>query len=634
MNLQGEKSMISCDYFKVIVSVIFLPFFLYADGSVEVRLSHQQELPQPYGKSLRQTINLSNNLNRYDIGIVSEIRDGKRVKARVGIENPNHSLFWRDFMRLAVKGNYVDDYPLTNMQLIEEKNRGGIELTYDLPEGKVRCRLLLYPDDEMLYVEWALDEKVNGEKTVEITCLPAVLNIIPGQTELETQRAVKTAASLIKQGSIRQVDLTEENWALLMDLVWDISAESKRASSLRGGVTGPAGIVFEPLSGVRATYKVAYENDAFIRIKAEYPQQPNVIRLAVCEFRTLGNEAAVSAMEARVSDVVRRMEKMVTTPPELIELDAETARPGVMKMLAQLQERGIRYDGKIMERMQRFVSAREDWEKERNRRPVSSELSLQEACDGYSLELGRLNRYARRGGKVLVVRGLYSTLYKINPVSKKYPLLLSDVRDSYLRRDFNYGFYLDYFPRTDKEIMGYDVIILADVDVEALREDGMELFCRYLENGGGLIVLGGYYSYGLSSVYETRLGEALPVQSRIFDLNPAGDFSADRVPEKMAGLPLVPARAEGPLTKGLRWESAPSSLWQHNVAPKQGAEVYIYAGAQPFLITGKYGDGRIACFAGTVLGEPAEGVMPFWEWESWPELLGRVIAWAAGKTPE
>lgn len=63
---------------------------------------------------------------------------------------------------------------------------------------------------------------------------------------------------------------------------------------------------------------------------------------------------------------------------------------------------------------------------------------------------------------------------------------------------------------------------------------------------------------------------------------------------------------------------------------KSGGEAVVTAGEKPILVLGTYGKGRVAVFAGTVLGEPDEGTLPFWEWDHWPTLLGRTLQWLAG----
>jgi hypothetical protein len=45
------------------------------------------------------------------------------------------------------------------------------------------------------------------------------------------------------------------------------------------------------------------------------------------------------------------------------------------------------------------------------------------------------------------------------------------------------------------------------------------------------------------------------------------------------------------------------------------------------LVTGTYGKGRVAVFAGTVLGDAAAGQLAFWHWDDWQQVLGATIDW-------
>ena len=617
-------------FYKVILNLLFYGHFLYSSN---VSISYQHKF-QFHGKNYNeQIISLSNSLNKYDIRITSEVQDGKLVNTEVGIDNPNHSFFWKGFMRVLVNGKYIEGYPLVDLKILKQNNIGGVEFIYEAPNGKARCRFLLYPDDEMLYIEWAFDEGVNGNKVVELICLPAILNIIPGQDKIEVERAVKTKSFLIKQGSSQLVNIMNENWAVFMDLIWDISDENKRITPLRGGITGPAGVVFQPLNRVKLKYNVAYTTDPFIRVISEYPKEINIIKFAICEFRTIGNQMAIKKMETRADEIVKKLEKMTTISSKLTDLNFEIEKKKIESMVNKLKEKNFKYKNEIFKLLEDFILAREKWEEEKERMPVSSEIYLHKFYDKYLLELERLERLLKDEGNILIIKGLYSSFFKIDSVKNKYPLLMSNIKYSYLRRDYNYGFYVDYFPVAIDEIMKYDVIILIDIDVEAIRKDGIELLCSYLEKGGGLVILGGYYSYGLSSIYETKLGNLIPVESKSFDLYPMrNDNYEEDLLGRLSGAPLKPVHISDFFIKDLAWEKKPVTLWQHKVYPKPGAEIHIYVDSSPFLVTGSYGNGRIALITGTVFGTPMPDVLPFWEWESWPDLLGRIIAWAGNKS--
>ena len=134
----------------------------------------------------------------------------------------------------------------------------------------------------------------------------------------------------------------------------------------------------------------------------------------------------------------------------------------------------------------------------------------------------------------------------------------------------------------------------------------------YVRMGGGLLTLGGYYSYGKGRLAGSPLAELLPVVvGDPFDLRRAG-----------SGHP-----APGPATPAFNLPGLDSTTveWFHQVAPGADAQVYVTIGGQPLLLGCGYGNGRVLSWTGTALGEAfpgAEGhsAIP-------PEALRSMIGW-------
>lgn len=598
------------------------------NNTVSVQLKSRQKLFYAGKNRVWQKIILANPLTQYELNIGSEVNEaGELINTFVGIANPQQSWWCNGFMRLAVENAYLDPFPCI-ITILEQGRRGCVEFLYRHPGGDARCRLLLHPDDEMLYIEWAADGGAGGRKRLELSCVPAVANMLAGQTDLGTRRAVRTGLQAMPEGKTNSVANPQtENWALLLDQAWDMADESKRTAHPNCGVTGPAGVIFQPLPQMELQYEVG---PVYITTRASYPPETSLIRLAVGEFRALGNEKAFAKLKAAVPAVMDRMKSLRTTPCKFVDADFEGMQQQAAALLKQATPEKIKSSGNLQTNLQHLIEARQNWDKEYNTTPIATDRSLQSAYDQFASERNRLERSMRKTGKVLVVKGIYNSFYKMSEVRKRYPALMHAVKEAYVRKDFNFGFYLDYFPPTIEEIMQFDAVILADADVGALQDEGMELLCSYIEGGGGLVILGGYYSFGLSTIYETKLGNLLPVRSERFDLRPLGD-SANATFFQPSGSSLRPIADRSPLTGNLKWDLNPRSIWQHRVKPAKDAVIEVTVGDDPFLVTGRCGQGRIAAFTGSVLGTPAKGVLPFWEWESWPDLLGRVIAWAADK---
>ncbi|HEY3397516.1 MAG TPA: glutamine amidotransferase [Armatimonadota bacterium] len=170
------------------------------------------------------------------------------------------------------------------------------------------------------------------------------------------------------------------------------------------------------------------------------------------------------------------------------------------------------------------------------------------------------------------------------------------------------------FPQRVADLAPYSVVILADVPADALGFMGRQALRQFVEAGGGLLITGGYYGYGRGGIARSFLEDVLPVKvTDTWDLAATGAASA-----------LQPAKGVA-LPSNLAWTPAPQCLWLHRVELRPGAKPVLKVGDQPFLVVGSFGQGRVAACTGTILGKPAAGKQPFWEWRDWPKVMYAVI---------
>jgi len=175
------------------------------------------------------------------------------------------------------------------------------------------------------------------------------------------------------------------------------------------------------------------------------------------------------------------------------------------------------------------------------------------------------------------------------------------------------------FPATAQHLTTHHVLIICNVNAQALQHT-QSLLLDYAENGGSILFLGGRFAFG-DSYHQSSLAKLCPVTfvEKGFDLrNPS------------EGLTLSPA--ESVLNRDLKalgWDEKPMVFWYHAGTPRANAVVAMSAGDNPLLILGQYGKGRVAVFAGSVMGVPEKGELPFWKWDGWPAVLGRTVRWLA-----
>jgi len=220
--------------------------------------------------------------------------------------------------------------------------------------------------------------------------------------------------------------------------------------------------------------------------------------------------------------------------------------------------------------------------------------------------------------KILYFKGLYHEFYRLEEAFKNLGKV--NVKDSTYSIDQVGLVRVSYFPSSYEEIMDYDVIVMADIDAKCLKDLGREMIKYFVNNGGGLLVLGGPYAYGkgsyVHSQIDSQIGEIIPfIAKDPFDMKPCKPPA------------IITPLGKSDITKNLHWEKKPVCLWIHQMEIKPGAQIILKANNYPFLATWNFGKGRVAACAGTVLGEPDNESVPFWKWEGWPNLMANVIKW-------
>ena len=206
------------------------------------------------------------------------------------------------------------------------------------------------------------------------------------------------------------------------------------------------------------------------------------------------------------------------------------------------------------------------------------------------------------GGKSAVLLfGVYTEHYGFDKALSDYKLRIVSARSP-----------VSDFPQV-KDLFKAKVVILSDVDGAELSESQVKLLKMYVQKGGGLLVMGGPFAYGLGHMRENGLGEILPVELEPFDLKWEKD-----------GKPLAKA-ADNEALKGFDFSANPMVYWLHLAKPKEGAEVLLKAGDYPALVAGNYGKGKVFAFMGTPMGVPGKGQVEFWRWDGWSGLVRNLV---------
>jgi len=189
------------------------------------------------------------------------------------------------------------------------------------------------------------------------------------------------------------------------------------------------------------------------------------------------------------------------------------------------------------------------------------------------------------------------------------------------------------FPITKEGLAAYDAIILSDIGADTFllhpdtlnrsirRPNPLKVIAEYVADGGALIMVGGFMSFsgfgGNACYHNTVLADVLPVKMLGHD---------DRI-ECPEGINPQVAAAHDVL------DGIPSA-WPHflgyqRFAAKPDAITVLKADADPFLVLGTHGTGRVAAFASDC--SPHWGSPEFVGWEHYSRFWSQLTSWASGK---
>lgn len=190
------------------------------------------------------------------------------------------------------------------------------------------------------------------------------------------------------------------------------------------------------------------------------------------------------------------------------------------------------------------------------------------------------------------------------------------------------------FPATVEALRAWDAVILSDIGANTLLlhpdvwihsrtfPNRLKALRDYAAAGGGVAMIGGYYSFqginGAARYRGTALEAALPVSIHPYD---------DRIETPEGFTPVVAAPGHV-LLRGVP-ETMPPLLGLNEVVAKPDAATLLSApdseGGHPLLVVGQYGAGRTLAWT-TDIG-------PHWlpqsvlDWAGFPALWGNLLGW-------
>jgi len=186
------------------------------------------------------------------------------------------------------------------------------------------------------------------------------------------------------------------------------------------------------------------------------------------------------------------------------------------------------------------------------------------------------------------------------------------------------------FPMSLDELNKYSAIILSDIGASSIcihpdtwfnskkMPNRLELIRTYVEQGGGIAMVGGYMSFqgveGKARYSGTPIEQALPV-----NILPTDDRI--EIPE---GINPAVCKPDHPIVQGLPKEW-PMLLGYNKIKAKKESEIIALVGSDPLLIIKEYGKGRSLAFASDCA--PHWAPPEFLEWKYHDVFWGRALGW-------
>ncbi len=167
------------------------------------------------------------------------------------------------------------------------------------------------------------------------------------------------------------------------------------------------------------------------------------------------------------------------------------------------------------------------------------------------------------------------------------------------------------WPLDRREFLGdpkYDVFIVENLDANALTKETWEALAEQIGAGKGLIMIGGYSSFGAGGYQETPLAKVLPIEMGRLERQSVDirtPISPDLHLEAADGIAMLPTQPHPILLLGPEaendslWRSLPRLSGANRLKPATSAQVLAESPAKdPLLIAQQYGAGRVLAFAG------------------------------------
>ena len=290
----------------------------------ERALTHLPDQKGRVSRSRTATLQLGANEYRIKYSVATEEGQPDRVfpvEGYLGMPVPCSTGWYHSgFLFIRINGQDIGSTPLSSMTVVEEGERGTVDLVWHHEAASVRARLIGLAGDDKLLVEIAIQPKT------EITAVSVVARCYPSfftsWHKRVGARRVQTPGALVMEGEPQTLPAADNWWLAYYDEVFDVA---------RGEGDGPCAMAVLPEEA--AEIKVEPGGYA-VTTTVTYRPEVRRMRLAFWEFGGEENATVLGAMPAKALAAAEALRTGDFTPQRLAATDFAALHKEIAAVLA------------------------------------------------------------------------------------------------------------------------------------------------------------------------------------------------------------------------------------------------------------------------------------------------------------
>lgn len=544
------------------------------------------------------------------------------IRSELNMQDPCYGN-WFSLSDLVANGRSIHDRDgQADVEVVETGARGMIDFHWEHPLVVARTRFIADPGADHLLMEVRWKPRGNLKSlALQLDCYPQGFGVAweDHLNGLKRERCITTPVRDIPQVRKANANPANEWWFLYHDLTLE---KTRRGNSF----SSPCALLVLPedLGGLEDNSEPVHLDVGDYTVSTVVDLDPGGGRARFALWDGFGDQTfsqSKAHLLAEAAGVRERMAKGSWLPAAVQNLNIAAERSQVENLARQLGKKGAERLNALRQQIERLATQQQALAT--GSEPISAERELNSTLARYRTLRWQAERPVRKEVRTLVLAGPTAYAWQVEKIAKKRWGSNSVRRGAHNWR-YWIGHRVNYFPGTLAELYSYDVVVLADFPRYPLAPDQQQWLADFVSQGGGLLILGGYYAYAAGGWNESPLASIFPV-----DLNKNFNLQPIKGDHLLKAVKNAASSARAPLILPPPDRDLGAVFWRHNLKPREGATVWLTAGGEPFAISGAVGEGRVIALLGAALGEAPKGQTAFWDSPGWPPLLERILEYLA-----